>query len=532
LFAPSASWSNAASHVQVFKIANSEFLGNLPGVLTDGQWRQVFADLNRRGIDLAIDWGPLTPEGCGVGIEGFEGAAALDMANKIKTLGGNLKYIAMDEPFSGAALATGPTACHWTARQTAANALRAIAQVRTVFPDVIVGDIEVIPANEAPTDWVRRYADWLDAWQEVSGAPLPFFHFDVNWSVLWRPDVEAMRHELESRRIPFGMIYNGYWEDITDTDWVRDAITHFTNYETRAGVTPDHVIFQTWDMHPIHALPETSPAALTHDIDSYFRPRTRISLRTGQTIAAGELRNRETGEPIGGAEVTISRLALSGPGEVATYRVIGTVPDGATQAVLQICVNECALPTPPAPNDMNFYSYHYADAANTASQNFARGLNGWGIESDAGATASAQLASDSTGRSLLFRATAAQQIFVNSSVFTVKPGSPFMMTMRVRVSPASAGSGNFAVIFLFDGLERGGALAPPMTVPIAPAPVVVATAQTDAEGRYSAALPAQTVAGKFQVQANFAGSTAMWPAFAAVLDGDEDDRDEPDREGH
>jgi hypothetical protein len=119
---------------------------------------------------------------------------------------------------------------------------------------------------------------------------------------------------------------------------------------------------------------------------------------------------------------------------------------------------------------------------------------------------------------------------VNSSVFAVKPGSPFTMTMRARVSPASAGSGNFAVIFLFDGLERGD-LAPRMTVPIAPAPAVVATAQTDADGRYSAALPAQTVAGKFQVQANFAGSKAMWPAFAAVPDGDEDDRDEPDREG-
>ena len=67
------------------------------------------------------------------------------MANKVKTLGGNLKYNAMDERFSDAALATSPNACHWTARQTAANALRAIVQVRTVFPDVIVGDIEAIP---------------------------------------------------------------------------------------------------------------------------------------------------------------------------------------------------------------------------------------------------------------------------------------------------------------------------------------------------------------------------------------------------
>jgi hypothetical protein len=527
LFTPSAPWSQAASHIKIFKIANSEFLGNLPGVLTDSQWRQVFADLNRRGIALAIEWGPLTPEGCGVGIEGFEGEAALLMANKIKTLGGNLKYITMDEPFSGGSLAIDPNACHWTPRQTAANALRAIAQVRTVFPDVIVGDIEPVPAAEAPTDWVKRYAAWLDAWRELSGAPFPFFHLDVNWSVLWRPDVEAMRHELVSRRIPFGMIYNGYWEDITDADWVRDTIAHFTKYETQTGVTPDHVVFETWDQHPTHALPETSPAAMTYEIDSYFRPRTRISLDAERTRAAGELRNRETDEPIGGAEVTISRLALSGRGVVAPYTVTSTVPTSATQALLQIDVNDCGLPTPSAPNDMNFYSYRYTDSANTAFQNFAQGLDGWGIESDAGATASLQLVSDPAGKSLLFQATAAQQIFVNSSAFTVKPGSPFTMTMRARVSPASAGSGCFSLIFLFNGVERGD-LAPRMTVPIAPAPASVATAQTDADGRYSVALPAQTVAGKFQLQANFAGSNTLWPAFAGAPEDDDSDREGPD----
>jgi hypothetical protein len=71
---------------------------------------------------------------------------------RFKMPGGNLRYIAMDEPFSGASVAIEADACHWTPRQTAANALRAIAQVRTVFPDVIVGDIEPVPAAETSTD--------------------------------------------------------------------------------------------------------------------------------------------------------------------------------------------------------------------------------------------------------------------------------------------------------------------------------------------------------------------------------------------
>ena len=521
LFTPSAPWSEAASHTQVFLVNDIVFLGDLSGTPSDDQWRQVFADLDRRGIAFALSWGPLSPEGCGTNSEGFDGDNGVRLANKVKALGGTLKYIAMDEPLVGA------IGCNWTTRQTAENARRSIARVRTVFPDVIVGDIEPIPAAQAPADWLSRYSEWLDVWRDVFGAPLPFFHLDVNWSLDWVPHVEAMRHELVSRHIPFGMIYNGYWEDIADADWVRDAIGHFTKYETQTGVTPDHVAIEMWDHHPLHALPETSPAAMTYDVDSYFRQRTHVSLHTEQSQASGELRNRETRTPIGAAKVTISRLPLSGPGDIATYTLTGTVPAGATQALLQICVNECGSPVPPAPNDMNFYAYHYADKANTASQNFAGGLDGWFIENDAGATASVQLASGSGGKSLLFNATAAQQVFVNSSAFAVEPGSAFTMTMRARVSPASADSGNFALIFLFppDGVERSD-LGPRQTVPIAAAPAIVATAETDADGRYSVALPQPTVAGKLQLQARFAGSGTTWPAFAAKSEDEEKDRDD------
>jgi hypothetical protein len=515
LFTPSAPWSEAASRTQVFLVNDIIFSGVLPGAPSDSQWRQVFADLDRRGIAFAISWGPLTPEGCGTGTEGFDGENGVRIANKVKALGGTLKYIAMDEPFVGA------LGCKWTPRQTAENALRSIARVRTVFPDVIVGDIEPIPSSQAPADWLQRYSAWLDAWKDVSGAPFPFFHLDVNWSLDWVRHVEAMRHELATRDIPFGMIYNGYWEDTADADWVRDAIAHFTKYETQTGVTPDHVAFEGWDHHPLHALPETSPAAMTFDIDSYFRQRTHMSLHVEQSNASGKLRNRETHQPIGAAEVAIGRLPLSGPGDIATYTITGTVPAGATQALLQICINECRMPVPPAPNDMNFYSYRYVDKANAASQNLAGGLDGWFIENDAGATASVQLVPGPKGKSLLFQATAAQQIFVNSQPFTVEAGSEFTMTLRARVSPASAESGNFALIFFPPVGVLPDAVAPQRTVPIAAAPAIVATAQTDADGSYSVVLPAPGVSGKFQLQARYAGSQTLWPAFAGVPEQDD-----------
>lgn len=178
LFNPAAPWASAASRVQVFKIV--PIFTDTPGALTDSQWRQVFADLDRRGIALAMDWGPLSSMTCGRNVEGFTGSQSLAKAQKIKSLGGNLRYLAMDEPFYYANIYSGPDACRWTPKQIAVNAVQNLAQIRSVFPNVVVGDEEPTPALGVP-DWVQRYAAWLDAWKEAAGVPLAFFHFDVDY---------------------------------------------------------------------------------------------------------------------------------------------------------------------------------------------------------------------------------------------------------------------------------------------------------------------------------------------------------------
>jgi hypothetical protein len=68
-----------------------------------------------------------------------------------------------------------------------------------------------------------------------------------------------------------------------------------------------------------------------------------MSLDAGRAKTAGELLNRETDDRSEGPK----SLAVSGGGVATTYMVAGTVPTRATQALLQICLNECGLPTPP-----------------------------------------------------------------------------------------------------------------------------------------------------------------------------------------
>jgi len=273
LFSPTAPWSKAASHVQIFKIYSGLFIQNLPGSPTEAQWQQVFADLARRNIAVAFEWGPLSVTTCGSGVEGFETTDPLLTAQKIKRLGGNLQYIAMDEPEYYANIYKGKNACSWTPAQIAANAQQTVSRIRTVFPGVQVGDIEPVPPPDAP-DWLERYTAFFDAWK-AAGPPLAFFHCDINWDVFpnWITDVESLRKVLVDRGIPFGMIYNGL-DRKTDADWMQAAETHFKAYETGTGIIPDQVVFLTWESHPTHVLPETDPTALSHLIDAYFSERT------------------------------------------------------------------------------------------------------------------------------------------------------------------------------------------------------------------------------------------------------------------
>ena len=72
LFATGAPWTQAASHVSVFKMYADGILE-----APQGQVQQMFSFLKEHNIALAVEFGPLIPSSaCGVGVEGFAGAQA------------------------------------------------------------------------------------------------------------------------------------------------------------------------------------------------------------------------------------------------------------------------------------------------------------------------------------------------------------------------------------------------------------------------------------------------------------------------
>ena len=503
LFAPGAAWTTASSRIQVFKMYPEMLSPIFPGSFSDATLQPIFSWLKSHNIALAVEFPPLTPTAtCGMGVEGFGGELALPMATRIQQLGGNLQYVAFDEPFyHGSTLYSGPNACQWSPQQIAANALQSLVQIKTVFPNVIAGDIEPVPGG---ANWLSQYTAGIDAWRAAAGAPFAFFHFDVNWQVDWQLNVESMRQPLQQRGIPFGIIYNGWATDLSDAQWMTDAENHYAEWEAQGGTIPSHVIFQSWYAYPRHVLPESDPTALTYLIDSYFRQRTRLSLNISSSQATGNLVDSQGG-PLASAPIQLTAQATTGSGTVANYVVSGTVPPSITQAVIQICVNLCG---DVGTTDINVYSFQYTGSGSPINLNFANGLAGWGV--DGNGTALVQPSSDTNGASIQLSATAAQQTFVNSSPLTVIPGDGYNLTIRARVPPSSAGGGEFALVFI----GANGTEVSRDTLDFGPPTISLGAAQTASDGTYSIAVPSLN-SGGFQLQASFPGTGALWPAFAS-----------------
>jgi len=295
MFRPDAPWKNAASHTQVFKFYANPAFNVAPQMEVD----MVVADLKRRGIAIALEAGVITGEpkprppcgGWGL-VEGYGPLAMHEViARKIKKAGGNVKYIAMDEPlwfghyFKGGTPRFPQPGC----RSSIDEVIKLIAPALQVyireFPGVAVGEIE--PPAVAQPNWQNDLTTWATDFRATLGRPLAFVHIDVGWA---NPDASqhlrtyyAYLQDLVRRRLleKIGIIYNGNPNDPSDAAWVQAARDHVTIAERDFGLHPDQVVFQSWHVHPTHAMPETSPDTLTSLVNFYVARKSSPPPRRG-----------------------------------------------------------------------------------------------------------------------------------------------------------------------------------------------------------------------------------------------------------
>jgi hypothetical protein len=517
LFEEDAPWSNAAKRVHVLELYGG-WVADFPwhNFATDAELRQMVADLNRRGIAIAFGDSPLVPtETCGRGVEGFFGPEeGLRIAHRIKEAGGIVRFVALDEPFAFGSLYSGPNACHWPAERVAQEVTTYVAAIKSIFPDVIVGEDEPLWRDVD----IEQYKNWLNVYRAVTGSNLAFFHLDVDFS---RPDWPEAAKELESfardRGIEFGIFYMGDADDVSDEEWVAHAEQRMVTYEARAGGQPDHVIFESWHDRPDRVLPETDRSTFTNLILRYFRTRTVLRLSVSALDADGSLEANGTlvdaaGRPLASASIELTATPVDGPGLFSEYVLSGIVPAGSTQAAVGFRVNsECGCA---GTADFVLYEVRYVEGMETVNLmpngKFTRGLEGWGFWGNG--TLRLERSDRGSGRMLHVTATPTQTAAINSAAFPVNPGVSYTLTFAARVSPVSKGSGYFDIVFL----------APPEVgreiVPLEPAIVAIGSTFTDEGGVFRFTL---RPLGQFTAlfHGTYSGDDIYWPAFASIVFG-------------
>ena len=259
MFTPNAPWERTAAGVRVMQLPPAFVLRTDKATLA-----RIFRDLDRRHIALGVQFGWLHGEPGttgGKGIEGFShpGSAAL-MARIVKAAGGDLRYVAMDEPLEFGHNYSGPNACHYSIAQTAQVVAEGVAEVRAVFPDVQIGDTEPVGSQD-PT-WPGQIRQWLAAYQSATHTPLAFLHADIQWNQPWLQQVPPVKQAAHQAHIPFGIIYDGVGS--SDRAWTDGAAMRFQQIEATPRLRPDQAIFESWEIYPTECLPETQLGTLTN----------------------------------------------------------------------------------------------------------------------------------------------------------------------------------------------------------------------------------------------------------------------------
>ena len=274
IFELDSPWATTARKIGVVSIY-AEWVG----VVTDDRLQKVINFVNQNGLALDMGDGPIAyPTDCGSGIESAGGPDNVKkLAAKIKRLGGTLTYISMDEPYYQYSIDGRPGACKWSGEKVAGLIDDYIQAARTVFPDVKVGDIEVLHPGMDPA----VYMNWLTTFEAVNGYKLPFLHMDVDYSAEdWAQRLKLLDDFSEQQGIDFGIIYFGNWDDLTDEAWLSNTGERVKQYEATAGKQPTHIIFQSWHNRPDFSIPESDPYTYTGFIKTFFDDPSSIGFRS------------------------------------------------------------------------------------------------------------------------------------------------------------------------------------------------------------------------------------------------------------
>ena len=280
MFQTNAPWTFTASQTKVFLLYGGAGLATAPQSQVD----TIVADLNRRGITIALTGEQfINPHTCDA-TPGNGPKLAERISKKIIAAGGDVKYLAMDEPLCwGRYGGVQNRGWHMSISNIITAITPSINVYRRYFPKIQVGEEEPIGNVSWANNWRNDYSNWVSSFQAAFGQPLAFVQLDiplannykrtgsqtnVDNAVAFYNEVQGLKEQNLIGKV--GIIIDGSPIDTTDVAWVMNAQDHLLMWEDKYGFRPDQLIFQSWNINPIHALPETSPETLTSLVPFYI----------------------------------------------------------------------------------------------------------------------------------------------------------------------------------------------------------------------------------------------------------------------
>jgi len=273
LFHPNAPWPRAVAKTQVF--------GLYAGWITqagDQELQSVVSFLTSHSTGIELEAPALQALAtCGSGVEGYVPygqsiqSVTLAYLQRLQSLGAQVRYIKVDEPYYFGSVVNDPRSCHFSVAEVATEVGQYVQLVHAVYPNAEVGDVEPIIAAAYAPDVVTAIAQWHSTYLTITGAPLPFFFADIDFSnPAWPMIVKQLEDNTRQSGMRFGIIYIGDEQDVSDAEWSGKVVARFQTYQGKNGGQPDYVLFQSWQPHPQYCLPETDPTTFTGVINAYI----------------------------------------------------------------------------------------------------------------------------------------------------------------------------------------------------------------------------------------------------------------------
>lgn len=262
LFTNPEEWSGTRPKIGVIKFYTQNLMNN-PCVICGKNTMKSFVEVDafrklaKWGVAIAVEVPSVKPWGCGL----KEANVVTHMMQDVEANGGEVAYLAMDEPLVGGALAgaNGAAGCGFDRDHAVAATAQFVKDVKAKYPRVRVGDIE--PYSKFS---VEELGQWIDALRTAGFNPA-FFHLDVDRKKV-AVDHKNLAHDLKwlgefcaRRGIPFGVIF---WSPAKSDQEFYESTMKWVQTVNAAMGRPAEVIFQNWDGGPSspHDIPANTAA--------------------------------------------------------------------------------------------------------------------------------------------------------------------------------------------------------------------------------------------------------------------------------